>query len=227
MEAQAAASSSTPSSNPQGSRSRRAPKKPKPRAIDADPGNGPPAVTIAPKPKPKPKKPTPAKEAKDESVVGPLVANGPKRQGQGRRAKFGGALSTAEEAKPGSQKQKSAGSRYQIHSAFTGDDLVSSLSRELSTPPYADCVICFSSIHPAQPTWSCSPSVPISPPEGAEVQYCWNTFHLKCIRSWSQKSYNDVKEAWRARGEPERDGEWRCPVSPPFLFFSTWLNYNV
>ena len=44
-----------------------------------------------------------------------------------------------------------------------------------------DCPICFNSIHPAQPIWSCSPS----PEAGA---CCWGTFHLKCIRSWAIKS---------------------------------------
>ena len=44
-----------------------------------------------------------------------------------------------------------------------------------------DCPICFNSVHPAQPIWSCSPS-----PEADAC--CWGTFHLKCIRSWAAKS---------------------------------------
>jgi len=44
-----------------------------------------------------------------------------------------------------------------------------------------DCPICFNSIHPAQPIWSCTPS-----PEADTC--CWGTFHLKCIRSWATKS---------------------------------------
>jgi hypothetical protein len=44
-----------------------------------------------------------------------------------------------------------------------------------------DCPICFNSIHPAQPIWSCSLSETID-------TCCWTTFHLKCIRSWAQKS---------------------------------------
>lgn len=44
-----------------------------------------------------------------------------------------------------------------------------------------DCPICFASIHPAQPIWSCSPG------ENTE-SCCWTTFHLKCIRSWAEKS---------------------------------------
>ncbi|KAI0072069.1 hypothetical protein K474DRAFT_456664 [Panus rudis PR-1116 ss-1] len=121
-----------------------------------------------------------------------------------------------------------------------GDDLTSSLIRDLSTPPYPDCPICFSAIRPAQPTWSCSPSIPVlgvgSGGDGGDersgggngrdggggtggtstgggnenAQYCWTTFHLKCIRSWASKSVKDVEEAWRARGE-SRKGEWRCP----------------
>ncbi|KAJ7637122.1 hypothetical protein FB45DRAFT_908302 [Roridomyces roridus] len=42
-------------------------------------------------------------------------------------------------------------------------------------------------------------------------QYCWTTFHLKCIRSWAAKSVKEVADAWAARGEPQRGGEWRCP----------------
>jgi len=138
----------------------------------------------------------------------------PQNNRQPRRAKFGANLSNDHESNSPVSSQSNSG-YGRIHSAFTGDDLVSTLSRGLSTPPFTDCPICFSGIHPAQPTWSCSPSIPVVLPEGssfAEAQYCWTTFHLKCIRSWSEKSYNDVKAAWRARGEPERDGEWRCPV---------------
>ncbi|KAF5383196.1 hypothetical protein D9615_004932 [Tricholomella constricta] len=94
------------------------------------------------------------------------------------------------------------------------DDLTSRLIHALRTPPYPDCPICFSSIHPAQRTWSCSPSIPvIRPPdaEGDEQQYCWTTFHVKCIGEWAAKSVKNVAEAWRARGEEGRMGDWRCP----------------
>ncbi|KAJ3552619.1 hypothetical protein NM688_g4054 [Phlebia brevispora] len=102
------------------------------------------------------------------------------------------------------------------------DDLTSTLIHSLSTRPYQDCLICFSAIHPAQPTWSCSPLLPISSAsDGEDVkekgtgnteapQCCWNTFHLKCVRTWATKSVKDIEEAWRARGE-SRKGEWRCP----------------
>ncbi|TFK41756.1 hypothetical protein BDQ12DRAFT_733207 [Crucibulum laeve] len=91
-----------------------------------------------------------------------------------------------------------------------GDDLTSTLAHALSTPPYPDCPICFSSIHPAQPTWSCSPSTPVILADGEEAQYCWTTFHVKCIRSWASKSVKEIAEAWRARGE-DKTGDWRCP----------------
>ncbi|KAF8872738.1 hypothetical protein BD779DRAFT_1613762 [Infundibulicybe gibba] len=91
------------------------------------------------------------------------------------------------------------------------DDLTSTLIHALRTPPYPDCPICFSSIHPSQPVWSCSPSIPVITigPDVA-AQYCWTTFHMKCIRAWAGKSVREVQDAWRARGE-ERGGEWRCP----------------
>ncbi|TRM63424.1 hypothetical protein BD626DRAFT_494323 [Schizophyllum amplum] len=88
------------------------------------------------------------------------------------------------------------------------DDLTSTLIHALKTPPYPDCPICFSSIHPAQPTWSCSPNIPVIT-EG-EAQYCWTTFHLKCIRSWASKSVKEMAEAWRARNQ-DKPGDWRCP----------------
>ncbi|KAG1722751.1 hypothetical protein EDB19DRAFT_1930311 [Suillus lakei] len=85
------------------------------------------------------------------------------------------------------------------------DDLTSTLTRALSTHPYPDCPICFNPIRPEQPTWSCSSSDP-----SENLQCCWTTFHLKCIRAWASKSVKDIQDAWRARGE-ERTGEWRCP----------------
>ncbi|KAJ3752506.1 hypothetical protein EV360DRAFT_55073 [Lentinula raphanica] len=92
------------------------------------------------------------------------------------------------------------------------DDLTSHLIRELSTYPYPDCLICFSSIHPKQPTWSCSPLIPMLETDPAhQSQYCWTTFHLKCIRDWAEKNYKEVKAAWEAREEFGKDGEWRCP----------------
>ena len=96
-----------------------------------------------------------------------------------------------------------------------GDDLTSTLTHALRTPPFADCSICFNPIRPEQATWSCSPltsfpggTVDDKDAEGSHC--CWNTFHLKCIRAWAEKSVKDLQEAWRARGEL-RPGEWRCP----------------
>ncbi|KAF9460740.1 hypothetical protein BDZ94DRAFT_1265402 [Collybia nuda] len=34
---------------------------------------------------------------------------------------------------------------------------------------------------------------------------------MKCIVSWASKSVKDVADAWRARGEEGRRGDWRCP----------------
>jgi transcriptional repressor NF-X1 len=93
-----------------------------------------------------------------------------------------------------------------------GDDLTSILIRDLSTPPYPDCPICFSAIRPEQAIWSCSPSISIVTSSDAQVpQYCWTSFHVKCIRSWAEKSVKEVADAWRARGESDKKGDWRCP----------------
>lgn len=85
-----------------------------------------------------------------------------------------------------------------------GDDLTSILTFALSNPPFPECMICFNPMLPGHPSWSCSPK------EEKDAQSCWNTFHLKCIKPWAEKSVKDTEDAWRARGE-ERKGEWRCP----------------
>ncbi|KZT70504.1 hypothetical protein DAEQUDRAFT_708602 [Daedalea quercina L-15889] len=140
-----------------------------------------------------------------------------------RGAKFKGSLSEATSSNAIDGKAASGtkhSEKYRV-AVPKGDDLTSRLIYELSTPPFPDCLICFAPIHPAQPTWSCSPSNPIAATDddasgsegrraGETAQCCWTTFHLKCIRSWAAKSVKDVVEAWRARGE-ERVGEWRCP----------------
>ncbi|KAJ7627599.1 hypothetical protein DFH06DRAFT_730947 [Mycena polygramma] len=122
---------------------------------------------------------------------------------RGRGAKFNTGLTSGDAAS--SSVPKAARSRPKP--APVADDLTSILTTALSTPPYPDCPICFSAVHPAQPTWSCSPSIPVLETQ----QYCWTTFHLKCIRSWAAKSVKEVADAWAARGEPQRGGEWRCP----------------
>ncbi|KAG2003340.1 shuttle craft protein [Coprinopsis cinerea AmutBmut pab1-1] len=133
-----------------------------------------------------------------------------------RRAKFGGKLTQEGGEKEsadgkGKSSAKKPAERYKTSNPL-GDDLASTLIRSLSTPPYPDCPICFSSIHPSQAIWSCSPLIPVIPvQEGAEAQYCWTPFHVGCIKSWAAKSVKDVAEAWRARGELDKHGDWRCP----------------
>ncbi|KAF8651138.1 hypothetical protein AX16_004861 [Volvariella volvacea WC 439] len=147
----------------------------------------------------------------------------PRHNQRNRRAKFGAALtepgggteSPSASGHDSPAPRKPPSERYKPRSESQlpeGDDLTSTLIRSLNTPPFPDCPICFNSIHPAQPTWSCSPSTPIvvNTAQGEEVQYCWTIFHVKCIRSWASKSVKEVSEAWRARGE-ERQGDWRCP----------------
>jgi transcriptional repressor NF-X1 len=141
-----------------------------------------------------------------------------------RRAQFNGSLTTeySADTPPAAVSSSKQSERYN-NAAAAGQKghLTSTLTHALSTPPYPDCPICFSSIYPAQPTWSCSPSIPlvtsVDDPDGDRPtekdqlnSYCWTTFHIKCIRSWAAKSVRDISEAWRARGE-ERCGEWRCP----------------
>lgn len=127
-----------------------------------------------------------------------------------RRAKFGGKLTEND----GSSNAPTTSEKYHVKTDKSAkDDLTSRLIKELSFPPYPDCPICFSSIYREQPIWSCSPSITTILPHDAEgpPQYCWTTFHLKCIRSWASKSVKDVEDAWRARGEEGRIGDWRCP----------------
>ncbi|KAJ7096711.1 hypothetical protein B0H15DRAFT_54387 [Mycena belliarum] len=125
--------------------------------------------------------------------------SGPRR---GRGANFNTGLTSGDTA-PSAPKH----TRPKPKAAPVADDLTSILTAALGTPPYPDCPICFSAVHPAQPTWSCSPSITVLETQ----QYCWTTFHLKCIRSWAAKSVKEVADAWAARGEPQRGGEWRCP----------------
>ena len=140
------------------------------------------------------------------------------KEGSRRKANFGGSLTKPDEVQPskqsrdppGHQSEKRKGKRKQW--LPKGDDLASSLIRDLSSPPYPDCPICFSAIRPEQAIWSCSPSIPIIVSNGAQVrEYCWSSFHLKCIRSWAEKSMKAVADAWRARGIAEKGAEWRCP----------------
>ena len=143
------------------------------------------------------------------------------RKGKGRASKFNGGLTDPSRPSEGEVKEEQSNAGKYRRNLPQADDLTSRLIRDLSVPPYADCPICFSAIHPAQPTWSCSPLIPISAVGDDEdgkssgraaetAQCCWTTFHLKCIRPWAEKSVKDLEAAWHARGE-ERKGEWRCP----------------
>ncbi|KAF8067912.1 hypothetical protein FPV67DRAFT_1626152 [Lyophyllum atratum] len=133
-----------------------------------------------------------------------------------RGAKFNAGL-TEPGSGPSSSDQPANKYRNKAHARAPereADDLTSRLTHDLRTPPYPDCPICFSSITPAQRTWSCSPSIPVIRPPDAETeeqQYCWTTFHVKCIGEWAAKSVKDMANAWRARGEEGRKGDWRCP----------------
>ncbi|KDQ60370.1 hypothetical protein JAAARDRAFT_32765 [Jaapia argillacea MUCL 33604] len=153
----------------------------------------------------------------------PGARPGPPQDRPTRRTKFNANLT--EPSHPKSNEEPTSTStkpsdRERYKTAPPKDDLTSILIHNLRTPPYPDCPICFASIHPAQPTWSCSPSLNPSDHKETEenenesgnatAQCCWTTFHLKCIRSWASKSVKEVADAWRARGE-DRLGEWRCP----------------
>lgn len=145
----------------------------------------------------RPRRPPPSQPSDAAAISTPN--SGPSR----RKPRFNAGL-TSTDATPASRQN-----RRTLHTnAPEPTDFTSTLIRGLSVAPYIECIICFSPIHPAQPTWSCSPIIPIAEETS---QYCWSTFHLKCIRSWSDKSFKDVRDAWIARGEPEKGGEWRCP----------------
>lgn len=123
-----------------------------------------------------------------------------------RAARFNPALSEPTAGVSGKDAPAQAGgnSSRKRTRAPPGDDLTSILTFALSNPPYPECMICFNPMLPGHPSWSCAPK------EEKDAQSCWNTFHLKCIKPWAEKSVKDTEDAWRARGE-ERKGEWRCP----------------
>ncbi|KAG6814580.1 hypothetical protein H0H92_000109 [Tricholoma furcatifolium] len=156
----------------------------------------------------KPKAPA-TTDAGQEGAQPPNPSDAPKRRG----AKFGASLTEAGSASTANKPAK----KYRAPAASAqpvADDLTSRLIHDLRTPPYPDCPICFSEIHPLQRTWSCSPSIPVvraGDDEGQEQQYCWTTFHVKCIGSWAAKNVKAVADAWTARGEPDKKGDWRCP----------------
>jgi transcriptional repressor NF-X1 len=137
---------------------------------------------------------------------------------KGRRAPRFGAGLTEENAAGPSKRDEPSQPAYTLPKK---NDLTSTLIHDLSTPPYPDCLICFSAIRPQEPTFSCSPTIPIASDDEAErnapikgtavtAQCCWTTFHLKCIKAWAVKSVKETEAAWKARGE-DRLGVWRCP----------------
>ncbi|KIK58127.1 hypothetical protein GYMLUDRAFT_45677 [Collybiopsis luxurians FD-317 M1] len=138
------------------------------------------------------------------------VANGPSSSRPGR-AKFNSSLTSDTPAQSSRRPRQYGRGKHNLIEPDAGD-LTSNLIRQLSFKPFLDCLICFAPIHPKQPTWSCSPLIPIQDDSSEhQPQYCWTTFHLKCIHEWAEKSYKEVKAAWEAREEFDKDGEWRCP----------------
>lgn len=144
---------------------------------------------------------------------------------QRARKQFGAQLTSATPAQPASTSNQRAPKPKAPPVDLDGLDLTSRLIHSFTHKDDAlDCPICFNSIHPAQPIWSCSLS-------SENTSCCWGTFHLKCIRNWAAKStslfccetrilphlavhcYAGVKEtrdAYAARDD-DREGEWRCP----------------
>ncbi|KAG5730851.1 hypothetical protein E4T56_gene16109 [Termitomyces sp. T112] len=167
--------------------------------------------TLAPKSTKSRNNGTSASETTKDEDIGsapPHPSSGAPRRG----AKFGASLTDSQPVS--ASKPRNRYRRNAVPTEPIGEDLTSRLIHHLRTPPYPDCPICFNTIHPAQPTWSCSPSIPVirSPEdEGQEQQYCWTTFHVKCIGEWASKNVKAVAEAWRARGELDKKGDWRCP----------------
>lgn len=83
-------------------------------------------------------------------------------------------------------------------------DLATRLIYSLKTPPYLDCPICFNTLHPSQPIWSCSVGDNVT-------SCCWTSFHLKCIKDWAKRSVKDVRDALQARNTTNETEYWRCP----------------
>ncbi|KAI5119077.1 hypothetical protein M0805_005495 [Coniferiporia weirii] len=144
----------------------------------------------------------------------PPAAAGPSRGG-GRRKPMNVRLTNG----PSEARNASSASPAPARNNETKvDNLTNRLIEALRTPPYVDCPICFNAIHPAQPIWSCSPTLrhdspPNDDPENqsGDAQCCYTPFHLKCIKSWASKSVKDMSDAYRTRGETGKRSEWRCP----------------
>ncbi|KAL4079530.1 hypothetical protein J3A83DRAFT_1117042 [Scleroderma citrinum] len=138
-------------------------------------------------------------------------SNPPQPQPRSRRSRFNAKITQPTEEQAPSSSSPTPKPKPKYPRKVSGDDLTSTLTNALRTAPYPDCPICFNSVRPDHQTWSCSPPLgPLSNDDKERSQCCWTTFHLKCIRSWAEKSVKAIVEAWRARGEV-RQGEWRCP----------------
>ncbi|PPR05076.1 hypothetical protein CVT24_010263 [Panaeolus cyanescens] len=176
----------------------------------------------------KPKDPQPHNLPNNSNTQDPSSSSSSKQpmplSGQARRrANFGSSLTQPEASS--NTTTNNSNSKPTRRPLPTGTDLTSTLIRSLSTPPYPDCLICFSAVRPEQAVWSCSPewgvlgdddanaTASTNANANASAQYCWKTFHVKCIKSWADKSVKDLREAWRSRGVEDwkAKGEWRCP----------------
>ncbi|THH06861.1 hypothetical protein EW145_g3790 [Phellinidium pouzarii] len=132
----------------------------------------------------------------------PLAATGPSRGG-GRRKNMNVKLTGG----PSEVENHSATPPPVRRREAKADNLTNRLIESLRTPPYADCPICFNPIHPAQPIWSCSPTLRRDLPPNNDSEYqaedaqcCYTPFHLKCIKEWASKSVKDMRDAFHARG---------------------------
>ncbi|KAG8996655.1 FKBP12-associated protein [Tulasnella sp. JGI-2019a] len=93
---------------------------------------------------------------------------------------------------------------YKEHADLTSK-LVASFARNVSnTDDAPDCPICFNSISPGAPTWSCSPSPDDNLHMEAGAVTCWTPFHLKCIKEWASKSAKETGDAFIARSVVDR-----------------------
>lgn len=189
------------SANPTSTQDERPPRRPQRRPPTVEPA--PSTSTAPPSHQPRPSRRSKFKATLTETPQAQTSASAPQHEVPAENP----------EPKP---KPKPRPNPRRAREQPSGDDLTSTLTHALRTPPFPDCPICFNSIRPENPTWSCSPPTGTSTEVHAEDKdaegshCCWNTFHLKCIRAWAEKNVKELEEAWRARGE-SRPGEWRCP----------------
>lgn len=129
-----------------------------------------------------------------------------------RRRQFGAKLTSTDAdgaegaSKPVSHVKEAKDLTSRLEAAFARG------ATEEETP---ECPICFNTISPGAPIWSCTLNS-VSNPDPVHEEHgsgscCWTPFHLKCIKSWASKTAQATKEAYEARGLHDRSGEWRCP----------------